>query len=117
MRRDEVSLTDMQNAARRASGYISGMTRSAFMADDRTKAAVVREMEIMGEAAVRISQAFRDTHPTIPWSTLIRIRNFYIHVYDAIDYSLVWQSLQRLVPAVEAAASAILAVDEEEEAE
>jgi uncharacterized protein with HEPN domain len=112
MRRDEVSLADMRNAARRASGYIQGMTRAAFIVDDRTKAAVVREMEIMGEAAARISQAFRDAHPTIPWSQLIRVRTFYIHVYDAIDYSLVWQSLMRLVPTVEAAASAILPIDE-----
>ena len=70
MRRDEVSLTDMRNAARRALDYVNGMTRDEFVTDQRTKAAVVREMEIMGEAAVRISQAFRDTHPTIPWSVL-----------------------------------------------
>ena len=77
----------------------------------RTRAAVVREMEIMGEAATRVSQSYRDAHTTIPWSELIRIRNFYIHVYDAVDYSLVWRTLQRLVPEVESAASAILIAD------
>jgi uncharacterized protein with HEPN domain len=117
MRRDDVSLTDMLNAARRAASYVKGMTRDAFLLDDRTKAAVVREMEIMGEAATRTSQAYRDSHPTIPWTTLTRIRNFYIHVYDAVDYSLVWRSLRQLVPTVEAAAAVILAADETKDAE
>src|SRR5262245_23699016 len=54
MRRDEVSLEDIRNAARRARSYIEDMTRTKFLTDDKTKAAVVRELEIMGEAASRL---------------------------------------------------------------
>lgn len=112
MRRDEVSLEDIRNAAKRAIAYAKGMTRAQFLSDDKTKAAVVREMEIMGEAATRISQGFRDAHPTIPWARLVRFRNFYIHVYDAVNYALVWETLRRLLPTVEAAVTALLPADE-----
>lgn len=117
MRRDEVSLEDIRNAASRAIGYTRGMARDQFLSDDKTKAAVVREMEIMGEAASRISQAYRDAHPTVPWARLVRLRNFYIHVYDAVDYALVWQSVRNLLPTVEAAVTALLPADEGSEAD
>lgn len=117
MRRDEVSLEDIRNAARRATGYVRGMTRAEFLADDKTKAAIVREMEIIGEAAQRVSQGYRDGHPEVPWARLSRLRNFYIHVYDAIDYGLVWQSVLRFVPSVEAAVAALLSTPEVEETE
>ena len=66
MRRDEVSLEDIRSAASRAVEYARGMTRAQFLSDDKTKAAVVREMEIMGQAAARVSQTFRDAQPQVP---------------------------------------------------
>jgi hypothetical protein len=67
MQRDEVPLEDIRNAARRASSYIEGMSRGAFLEDNKTKAATLYELVIMGEAATRISSDFRADHPEIPW--------------------------------------------------
>lgn len=89
MRRDEVSAEDIRNAARRVAEYIGGLSRADFLGDRKTRAAVVRELEIMGEAASRVSQGFRNAHPEVPWDRLVRLRSFYIHVYDAVDYGAV----------------------------
>ncbi|HET6387285.1 MAG TPA: HepT-like ribonuclease domain-containing protein [Armatimonadota bacterium] len=108
MLRDETCLDDVRNAARRSLSYVEGMTRAEFLADDKTKAAVVRELEIMGEGASRVSLAFRDAHPEVPWRLLIQLRNFYIHVYDAIEYGRVWATLTRRVAEIQTAISALL---------
>lgn len=114
MQRDEVALEDIRNAARRAVSYVEGMNRAEFEADDKTKAAVVRELTIMGEAATRLSQSYRDTHTEVPWHLLVRLRNFYMHVYDAVNYRKVWATLGNSLPRIEEAVSALLdTVDED----
>lgn len=112
MRRDEGSLEDIRNAARRCRAYVEGMSRAEFLADDKTRAAVVRELEIMGEAASRLSNAYRAAHPEVDWVFLIRVRNFYIHVYDAVNYGKVWSTVTRDLPGIEAAVAALLPDDE-----
>jgi len=72
----------------------------------------VRELEIVGEASSRISQLLRDSHPEIPWHRLIRLRNFYIHVYDAVNYTMVWTTLTRTMPPIASAIAAMLPSDE-----
>ena len=111
MPRDEVSAEDIRNAARRLAEYIVGLDRAAFVSDRKTQAAVVRELEIMGEAANRVSEGFRAAHPEVPWDRLVRLRHFYIHVYDAVDYGVVWTTATRTAPKVEAALSALLGKD------
>ena len=113
MRRDEVSLEDIRLAAGRARSYVAGMARAEFLADDKTKAAVVREIEIMGEAASRISEAYREEHPGVPWKRLIGLRHFYIHVYDAINYGKVWSTVGTLLPIIETAIAGLLSTNGE----
>ncbi len=108
MHRDEVPVEDIRQDAVRAQSYLHGMSRADFLADNKTKAAVVRELEIMGEAASRVSETFRAVHAEVPWKRLIGLRNFYIHVYDAVNYSKVWATTAQLLPVVEAATAAIL---------
>src|ERR1700674_5122925 len=93
MRRDEVPIEDIRNAARRALSYIEAMSRRAFLADNKTRAATLYEIAIMGEAASRVSEGCRADHPEMPWNRLIAHRNFYIHVYDAVNPDIVWMSL------------------------
>ena len=72
------------------------------------KAAVVREIEIIGEAAYRVSQAFKDAHPEIPWKDLAQLRNFYIHVYDRIKYEKVWTTANNKIPRIATAIASLL---------
>ncbi|MBM3496033.1 MAG: DUF86 domain-containing protein [Armatimonadetes bacterium] len=100
MRVPEAFLLDILAASERIASYIDGMTRSAFAGDAKTKAAVVREIEIIGEAANRLPAQYRDAHPEVPWMDLARLRNLYIHVYERVNYDRVWLTATRTIPRV-----------------
>ena len=113
MPRDVTTLIDILEAAERVSTYISGMKRSDFVANQMARAAVVREIEIMGEAAGRLSQGFRDAHAELPWKDITRLRNIYIHAYDRVDYDRVWRAANGLLPRVTKVIRAILPPDDQ----
>ena len=100
MLRDESSIRDILEAADRISTYIDGLTHDTFVSNLMARAAVVREMEIMGEETKRLSSEYRDGHPEVPWKQLSRLRDLYIHAYDRIDYDRVWHGAKRLMPKV-----------------
>ncbi|MCA1819075.1 MAG: DUF86 domain-containing protein, partial [Halobacteriales archaeon] len=52
-----------------------------------------RQFEVMGEAATRVSVAYRDAHPEVPWRTLVGFRNVLIHGYDGVDPERVWTAV------------------------
>ena len=114
MSRDNAHVEDIRLAAARRSSYVEGMARADFLADEKTKAAVAREITIIGEAAARTLEAFRNDHQEIPWDRLIRLRHLYIHVYDRIRYEEVWRTAKRLIPSLESAIIALLPTAEEE---
>jgi uncharacterized protein with HEPN domain len=97
-RNDNWYLLDIKEAADRIADYISGVDRNDFLDHNMMKAAVVREIEIIGEAAYRVSQAFKDAHLEIPWKDMAHLRNFYIHVYDRIKYEKVWTTANNKIP-------------------
>jgi uncharacterized protein with HEPN domain len=69
------------------------------LVEDRvTSLAIVRLMEIVGEAASRVAHEERLKHPEIPWSQIVSLRNRLIHGYDAIDYEILWQILNYDLP-------------------
>src|SRR5438309_10533422 len=103
MRSDNQYLLDITEAANRISEYISGVERRDFLGHNMMKAAVVREIEIIGEAASRISQSLKDAHPEVPWKDLAQLRNFYIHVYDRVKYERVWATANNQIPRILAA--------------
>lgn len=108
MRSDSQFLLDITEAAGRMSEYITGVERKDFLAHNMMKAAVVREIEIIGEAASRISQSLKDAHPEVPWKDLAQLRNFYIHVYDRVKYEKVWTTANNKIPRIAAAVAALL---------
>jgi uncharacterized protein with HEPN domain len=108
MRAPEALLLDIASASKRLASYVSGMTREQFLADDKTKAATVREIEIIGEACARLPSAYREAHPEIPWSDLARLRNIYIHVYERIRYDRVWITATRTIPPIAAAIAPLI---------
>jgi uncharacterized protein with HEPN domain len=108
MRSVEALLLDIQTAAERLQSYIAEVTEQQFLVDNKTKAAVVREVEIIGEAARRTPKSFRTLHPEIPWADLTQLRNLYAHVYERVDYRRVWLTATRTVPAIAAAVAALV---------
>lgn len=98
MDRDVVCLLDILGSARAIRSYIEGVSRHAFLADPQLQDSVIRRIEIMGEATGRLSLAFREKHPEIPWARLKGMRNRMIHGYDDIDMDIVWDTLERHIP-------------------
>jgi uncharacterized protein with HEPN domain len=72
---DRELLEDILEAIRRAQLYVDGMSYQAFLADLKTQDAVIRTLEIVGEATKRLSPATRDRHPTVPWKNMAGVRD------------------------------------------
>ena len=77
--------------------YVAGMTRQGFLQDTQVQDSVIRRLEIIGEAAGRISPDFRDAQPEIQWSEIRGMRNRMIHGYD-VDMDVVWDTVERDIP-------------------
>lgn len=82
--------------------------RDAFLSDPLIQDAVIRNLEVIGEAAKRIPAKFRETHPTIPWRSLAGLRDVLIHQYEGVSIPQVWQIVEQDVPVLQQALSSIL---------
>ncbi|MHB9132703.1 MAG: HepT-like ribonuclease domain-containing protein [Armatimonadota bacterium] len=87
--RDRASLLDIVESIHIIQGYMAGVTRESFLRDVLRQDAVIRRFEIIGEAATRLSQEFRDAHPEVPWNRIRTMRNFLSHVYDKVNIEIV----------------------------
>lgn len=97
MKEDRVYLEHIRDSADKIRRYVA-VGRDAFFADDMAQDAVVRNLEIIGEAAKRLSDALRDDHPDVPWRAMARMRDRLIHAYFGVDWNLVWQTATQDVP-------------------
>ena len=77
-------------AMRFVDDFISGMTLDDFLADRKTRDAVIRNCEVIGEAIKHIPDEFRRIHPTVDWSGLAGLRDVLIHQYFGVDYVALW---------------------------
>jgi uncharacterized protein with HEPN domain len=68
------------------------MTQEAFLGDLKTQSAVLHQITVIGEAVKRLSQAFRERHPILPWSLMAGMCDHLIHGYDATDLGEVWKT-------------------------
>ncbi|MBA3532903.1 MAG: DUF86 domain-containing protein [Ardenticatenales bacterium] len=102
-------LQDTLQAVQDAQDFVSGLTFEAFMADRKSTFAVVRALEIIGEATKHIPQTVRDRYPAIPWSQMAGMRDKLIHDYFGVDLGIVWQTVQQDLPAIEPLLAQVLA--------
>jgi uncharacterized protein with HEPN domain len=98
MRDDVTLLYDIRTATEKALAYVDGMTFDDFDDDERTQDAVIRQMEIIGEAAKRVSTSFRESHPDVPWKDLTGMRDVLAHQYDGVDIDIVWETVESDFP-------------------
>ena len=91
-------LRHMLDAVERLQKYLEGVTSEKFEADEVLQDAVIRQLEILGEAASRVTQEFRNSIPEIPWSKVISTRNRLIHGYLSVDLGVVWLTATHHVP-------------------
>ena len=98
MNGDAAHLLDIVSSARLASSYVEGVARDAFMRDTKLQDSVIRRLEIVGEAAGRLSPEFREGNPGVPWAEIRGMRNRMIHRYDDIDLDIVWETVARDIP-------------------
>lgn len=96
--RDAAYLWDMLEAAREALSFTRGITREAYLESPLLQRAVERTIEIIGEAANRISPALREAHPEIPWRKIVAQRNVLVHEYGEIEQGLLWDLVCERVP-------------------
>lgn len=96
--REIAAMNDILVAARDARQFIVGIDRDTFQADRKTQFAVVRALEIVGEAAKRISQDVREQFPHVPWRSMTGIRDRLVHDYEHVDIDVVWQTVTEDVP-------------------
>jgi uncharacterized protein with HEPN domain len=100
MWRDEARLLDMLLAAKESSEFTEGVTQEGFDRDRRLQHAVIRLIEIVGEAARNISAEFKAAHPEIPWSGIISMRNRLVHEYFRVTSDKVWEVVRKDIPAL-----------------
>jgi uncharacterized protein with HEPN domain len=106
--RDErLFLEDLREAIERISSYTAA-GRDAFFSDVRTQDAVVRNIEIMGEAAKNVSEATRRAHPEIPWRQIAGTRDRVIHGYFRVDLLIIWEIVERELPSLREKVAALL---------
>lgn len=91
-------LEDMLERIGRVERYVTGLDRAAFLRDDKTSDSVVRNLEVIGEAANRLPPEFRQRHAEIPWSRIIGLRHRVVHAYFDVDLELVWEIVCRELP-------------------
>ncbi|MFQ5905937.1 MAG: DUF86 domain-containing protein, partial [bacterium] len=104
-RRDQDYLGDIREAIQRIAAYTVGLTYEQFMKDNKTQDAVIRNLEVIGEATKNLSSHLRKTYPQIPWKDLAGMRDKMIHHYFGINYEIVWTiakgELPGLLPKIE----------------
>lgn len=98
--RDPAYLWDMLDAARRIKEFTAGLSLDRYLQQEVLQSAVERQLEILGEAARRVSDPFKQAHPEIPWQPIIAQRNVLAHEYGEISHISIWKVVTTHVPSL-----------------
>ena len=107
MRDDRERLLDIQEAIARIEKY-AAQGREAFEHDELIQTWMLRQLQVIGEAARAMSEDFRVQHPELAWADMIGMRNVLVHIYFGIDLDLVWQAVEQSVPRLKQQVETIL---------
>ena len=95
---DNSRLRHMLDAAQQAIRFARGKNRQALERDEMLTFAILRALEIVGEAASQVSKKFQVAHPEIPWPQIIGMRNHLVHAYFDVDVERVWDTVTDDLP-------------------
>ena len=98
MRDLRLYFNDILAAMIAAQDFINGMDFNDFLEDDKTNSAVIRKLEIIGEATKHIPDSIRQEYTQVPWRQIAGMRDKLIHDYFGVDYTLVWVTIKDLIP-------------------
>lgn len=97
MKDDLVYLQHIRDAIQKIVSYTTS-GKKAFVSDSRTQDAVIRNLQIIGEAVKKVSASLREKHPDIPWKQIAGMRDEMIHAYFGVDLDIVWSVVERDLP-------------------
>jgi uncharacterized protein with HEPN domain len=109
MRREELYLVDIVEAADAIAGFLQGTEKVDFLGNDLVRSAVLQKLLVIGEAAARLPKGFRQHHPEVPWPDIIAFRSIAVHAYFSVDWSIVWVTAARDVQELRKMVASILA--------
>ncbi len=107
-RSTELYLRDIQDCIRKILRYTSHFTFRDFQLDVKTVDAVIRNIEIIGEASRNIHSDFKKKHVSIPWVDMVAMRNICIHEYFGVDLEILWKTIQQDLPPIQKEISKML---------
>jgi uncharacterized protein with HEPN domain len=107
-RSDKELLQDIKEAASRIKSYTAKISYETFLSDTKTQDAVVRNLEIIGEASKKLSTQFKKKHPGIPWQKISGMRDRLIHDYSGVNLDIVWTVTDEELPSLSAKITKIL---------
>ena len=93
-------LRDILDNMRFAEEFVSGVTHEVFAADRKTAYAVLRCLEVIGEAAKNVPSSIRERYPAIPWKDMAGMRDRVVHLYFGVSYEKVWRTVKEDIPAI-----------------
>jgi len=100
MRNHQIYLKDILSAINSIEKFVEGMSFEDLKNDDKTSSAVIRKLEIIGEATKNISKDIQNKNPQIPWKEMAGMRDKLIHFYFGVDHNLVWNTIKKRIPKI-----------------
>jgi uncharacterized protein with HEPN domain len=107
-RDSRVYLEDILEASRKITAYTRNLSKAAFLEDEKTIDAVVRNLEVIGEAVKKLPEDLRAQHSAVEWKKIAGLRDILIHEYFGLDAEIVWDIVQNKVPALDREVRAML---------
>lgn len=108
-RDSRVYLEDILEATRKIASYTARLSKAAFLEDEKTFDAVVRNLEVIGEAVKKLPEDLRAEHAAVEWKKIAGLRDILIHEYFGLDAEIVWDIVQTKVPVLDREIRAMLA--------
>jgi uncharacterized protein with HEPN domain len=104
----QLRIHDMLGCIEKIERYTKDLDLAAFEQDDRTVDAVLRNLEVIGEASVRIPERIKMDNPDMPWRQMRAIRNVVAHEYFGVNLPIIWETVTRRLPELKQALRALL---------